>query len=236
MIGAAAGTVLLPEMSRHFSAGDPAGALRAQNRTVALTIALAAPFFIAFVLIPDEIMRGVFLRGRFTAEAASASAAVLAAYGMGLVPLLLISSARSGFQARGNTTVPMVASLLAVLVNITLKIVLYRPFGAAGLAAATAVQAWINLLVLGFIGYLQEVVRPDGTVLRVALAVDGAALALGAFVFAADGRIGTAVANARFADVLHLGLTGAGGAAVYGAALFVALRFAGVRLPLRRRR
>jgi putative peptidoglycan lipid II flippase len=235
VIGAAAGTVLLPEMSRFFSAGDPAGALRAQNRTVALTIALAAPFFIAFVLIPDEIMRGVFLRGRFTVEAASASASVLAAYGLGLLPLLLISSARSGFQARGNTTVPMVASLLAVVFNLALKIALYRPFGAAGLAAATAVGAWINLLVLGFIGYLQEVVRPDETVLRVAVAVDGAALALIVFVFALDGRIGAAVAGTRFAEILHLGLTGLGGAVVYGLALAIALRVAGVRLPLRRR-
>ncbi len=236
VIGAAAGTVLLPEMSRFFSAGNPAGALRAQNRTVALTIALAAPFFVAFVLIPDEIMRGVFLRGRFTVEAASASASVLAAYGVGLLPLLLISSARSGFQARGNTTVPMVASLLAVAVNLALKLALYRPFGAAGLAAATAVGAWINLLVLGFIGYLQEVARPDATVLRVAVAVDVAALALGIFVFAADSRIGAATVDARFADLLHLGFTGAGGTVVYGVALAVALRFAGVRLPLRRAR
>ena len=236
VIGAAAGTVLLPEMSRFFSAGDPAGALRAQNRTVALTIALAAPFFVAFVLIPDEIMRGVFLRGRFTAEAASASASVLAAYGVGLLPLLLISSARSGFQARGNTTVPMVASLLAVAFNLALKIALYRPFGAAGLAAATAFGAWVNLLVLGFIGYLQGVARPDETVLRVAVAVDAAALALGIFVFAADGRLGAATAHLRFADLLHLGFTGAGGTLVYGIALAIALRVAGVRLPLRRRR
>ncbi len=236
VIGVAAGTVLLPEMSRYFSAGDPAGALRAQNRTVALTLALAAPFFVAFVLMPDEIMRGVFLRGKFTAEAAAASGAVLSAYGFGLLPFLLISSARSGFQARGNTTVPMAASLLAVAFNLTLKLALYRPFGAAGLATATAVGAWINLLVLGFIGHLQEVVRPDDTVLRVALAVDAAALALGVYVFAADGRIGGLTAGSRFADFLHLGLTGVGGAAVYGVALFIALRFAGVRLPMRRRR
>ena len=156
VIGVAAGTVLLPEMSRYFSAGDPAGALRAQNRTMALTLALAAPFFIAFALIPDEIMRGVFLRGRFTAEAAAASAAVLSAYGFGLLPILLISSARSGFQARGNTTVPMAASLLAVAFNLVLKLVLYRPFGATGLAAATAVGAWINLLTLCGIGLAAE--------------------------------------------------------------------------------
>ena len=236
VIGVAAGTVLLPEMSRYFAAGDPAGALRAQNRTMAITLAIAAPFFLAFVMIPEEIMRGVFLRGQFTAQAAAASAAVLSANGFGLLPILLISSARSGFQARGNTTVPMLASLFAVAVNLALKIALYKPFGAAGLATATAVGFWINLLILCGMGWLQNVVRPDDMLVRVAVAVDAAALALGIYVVLADGRIGAATAGLRFADLVHLGLTGAGGALIYGVALAVALRVAGVRLPLRRRR
>ena len=235
VIGVAAGTVLLPEMSRFFAGGDAAGALRAQNRTMALTLALAAPFFLAFVLIPDEIMRGVFLRGKFTAEAALASGAVLSAYGFGLLPILLISSARSGFQARGNTTVPMLASLLAVAFNLSLKLVLYRPLGAVGLASATAIGAWINLLTLCGVGWLQNAVRPDDTLVRVAIAVDGAALLLGVYVFMVDPRIAAITAGWRFADALHLAVTGAGGAVVYAAALALALRICGVRLPLRRR-
>ena len=236
VIGVAAGTVLLPEMSRFFSAGNPSGALRAQNRTMAITLAIAAPFFLAFVLIPQEIMRGVFLRGQFTAEAAAASAAVLSAYGFGLLPILLISSARSGFQARGNTTVPMLASLIAVAFNLVLKIALYRPYGAAGLATATAVGFWINLLILCGIGWLQNVVRPDDLLVRVAVAVDAAALVLGLYVVALDGRIAAATAGLRAPDLAHLGVTAAGGAIVYGVALALALRLGGVGLPLRRRR
>ncbi len=70
VIGIAAGTVLLPEMSRLLAAGNPGAALHAQNRTMALTLAVSAPFFIAFIMISDSIMRGVFLRGAFTAYAA----------------------------------------------------------------------------------------------------------------------------------------------------------------------
>ena len=66
VIGIAAGTVLLPEMSRLIAAGDRRPRCTAQNRTMALTLALSAPFFVAFMLIPEPIMRGVFLRGRFT--------------------------------------------------------------------------------------------------------------------------------------------------------------------------
>jgi putative peptidoglycan lipid II flippase len=99
VIGIAAGTVLLPEMSRRFAAGDAGGAFHAQNRTMAITIALCAPFAVAFLMIPDAIMRGVFLRGAFTAEAAQASALVLAAYGAGLMAVVLIRSAVASFQS-----------------------------------------------------------------------------------------------------------------------------------------
>ncbi len=230
VIGIAAGTVLLPEMSRLFANGDVAGALKAKNRTMALTLALSAPFFVAFILVPDVIMRGVFLRGQFTAEAAHASALVLSAYGFGLLPVVLIRSAVSGFQARGNTTVPMAASLTGVACNLALKVALYKPFGAVGLAAATAVGAWINLLTLCAIGWVQGVVRPDDELARVAIAVDVAALALGAFVLLAGSQIEFATRGLRFADEAHLCLLGAGGAAVYGIALLAALGVAGVSL------
>ncbi len=70
VIGIAAGTVLLPEMSRSSRRGNGGAALHAQNRTMALSLALTAPFCIAFLMIPGAIMRGVFLRGAFTAQAA----------------------------------------------------------------------------------------------------------------------------------------------------------------------
>ncbi len=231
VIGVAAGTVLLPEMSRYFSSGDPAGALQAQNRTMALTLALAAPFFLAFILIPNEIMRGVFLHGKFTAEAASASAAVLSAYGFGLLPFLLISSARSGFQARGNTTIPMVASLVAVGCNLALKLALYKHLGAVGLATATAVGAWVNLLILSGIGWRQGVMRPDETLARVALAVDAAAFVLGTFVYIVEPFVARLTLARRFGNQLHLAALGAGGALVYGVMLALALWALHVRLP-----
>ena len=69
VIGIAAGTVLLPEMSRRLAGGDAAGAHRAQNRAFGLTLALAAPFAVAFLAIPDLITAALFKRGAFDAAA-----------------------------------------------------------------------------------------------------------------------------------------------------------------------
>ena len=56
VIGVAAGTVLLPEMSRLLAAGDAAGASGSQNRSIALTLALSAPFLVAFLILPEEVV------------------------------------------------------------------------------------------------------------------------------------------------------------------------------------
>ena len=71
VIGIAAGTVLLPEMARRITAGDEAGARHAQNRAIELTLLLSIPCLVAFLLVPDLIMRALFGRGAFTAADAA---------------------------------------------------------------------------------------------------------------------------------------------------------------------
>jgi putative peptidoglycan lipid II flippase len=179
VIGIAAGTVLLPEMSRRKSAGDHGAAKHAQSRTMALTVALSAPFCVMFALLPELIMRGVFLRGRFTEAAAVASGNVLAAYGFGLVAVVLIASARASFQSHGDTTTPMIASLVSVAFNVGLKLFLYRPFGAPGLAFATAVGAWMNLAILVGLALPRSLMRLDRSFWLISVAVVAACAPVG---------------------------------------------------------
>ena len=230
VIGIAAGTVLLPEMTRFFAGNNFDGALRAQNRAVALSLALSAPFFVAFVLIPDQIMRGVFLRGHFTVQAADASAAVLSAYGFGLLPVVLIRSAVASFQARGDTRTPMIASLCAVAVNVALKLVLYKPLGAVGLAGATATGAWINLAILTGLALRQGSMRFDDVLVKVAVAVDVAALALGAAMIAADPLLAVMTHGRHFGDEMRVAALTVLGGSVYGVVLIGCLHVADVKL------
>jgi putative peptidoglycan lipid II flippase len=231
IIGIAAGTVLLPEMSRRLVGGDHGGAYHAQNRTMALSIALAAPCFVAFIMIPEVIMRGVFLRGAFTEEAVKAAAAVLTAYGFGLVAIVLIRSAVASFQAIGDTRTPMLISLFAVAINIGLKILLFKKLGAVGLATATAVGAWINFALLMIAAVARNLMRPDSVLGKTAAVTSLACFALSAFAlfftlpaaeFAA--RIG------RFENEIELLLLLAGGGLLYALVLGFGLYVSGVRL------
>ena len=161
VIGVAAGTVLLPEMTRRISAGDPLGAARAQNRSIALSLALSAPFLVGFLMIPEELIRGAYMRGAFDGEAALRSARVLEAYGFGLIPMVLIRSAVAPFQSRGDTSTPARCFYAGLAFNVALKLALSGPLGPVGLAIGTAVGAWINFGLLIFLARRWRYSTPD---------------------------------------------------------------------------
>jgi len=231
LIGVAAGTVLLPEMSRRLAAGDESGAVAAQNATMALTIAAAAPFFVAFVTLPELIVAGLFMRGKFGVVDAYASADVLAAYGGGLLALVLVASAKASFQARGDTRTPMTIAFVALAVNVGLKLALFRPLGAVGLATATAAGFWINLAALLGLAMARDTLRFDALFGKVLGATAAACVALVAVT--QIGRAPALALGAHFggaANLVALIALGFAGALAYGGALVAILRLSGVRL------
>jgi putative peptidoglycan lipid II flippase len=148
VIGIAVGTVLLPEMANRLAGGDEAGARDAQNRAIELTLLLSIPCLVAFLLLPELIIRALFARGAFTAADAAAAGATLRAYAIGLPPFVLIRSAATTFLARGDTWTPVKALFFAVLVNVALKILLYEDHAQVGLAFATSIGGWVNVAML----------------------------------------------------------------------------------------
>jgi putative peptidoglycan lipid II flippase len=228
VIGIAAGTVLLSEVSRRVANGDVPGAIHAQNRAMGLTVLLAAPFVVAFTLIPGLIVAALFAHGRFEVEAAYAAGAVLSTYAVGLPAVVLIRSAVSCFQGRGDTTTPMIAALVAVAVNVPLKFLLAPHLGAPGLALATSVGAWVNFLLLYTLAYRAGIARPDAALVRTLAVVAAASAALALAILVGDAAIGrfvSALPNLQretrlaclvligglaYAGVLHAGVKAAG--------------------------
>ena len=182
MIGIAAGTVLLPTMAKHWAAGQDAEAHHAQNQAMALTLLLSAPFLIAFLMVPDTIMRGLFMRGAFDGDAAHAAGSVLAAYTTGLPAVVLIRSVVSSFHARGDTRTPVLAAFTGIGVNIGLKIMLADPWGASGLALATAIGAWINCGLLVALAMARDWMSPDAKLGRWLTAIVVAAMVMSVFL------------------------------------------------------
>jgi putative peptidoglycan lipid II flippase len=222
VIGIAVGTVLLPEMTRRLAAGDEAGARSAQNRAIEFALLLGLPCVVAFLVVPDAIMRGLFMRGRFTADEAHAAAMTLMAYTIGLVPFVLIRSVVAPFLARGDTATPVKAALTGTAVNIVFKFALMGPLAQVGLALATSIGAWINFVLVlwlaaraGFIGADRELKASLGK-----LAAANAALIL-LLVLIAPLVTSLLSALPRFRNEAELLLLALPGAAFYGIVVLV---------------
>src|SRR6266699_290363 len=220
VIGIAVGTVLLPEMSRRITAGDHDGATASQRRAFDFTLLFSVPFVAAFLTVPDVITRAMFARGAFSKADAAAAGATLAAYAVGLIPFVLIRSAVSTFYARKNTATPVRASLTGLGVNMLLKILLMGSLAQVGLALATAVGAWINLLlVLGFAvraGYLEPNRALTQSILK--FAISGVVLGTVLWLAAKYAAVHFSATNGLRDEVALLLLIGVG-TVVYGGSI-----------------
>jgi len=222
VIGIAVGTVLLPEMTHRVAAGDHDAARSAQNRAIEFALILAIPCIVAFLAVPDVIMRGLFVRGRFTAGDAQAAATTLMAYTVGLVPFVLIRSVVAPFLARGDTLTPMKAALIGTAVNIVFKVILMGPLAQVGLALATSIGAWINFILVVYLAARAGHLAADATLKASLIKLAAAGLALALLLFLATPLVHSLFASwPRFRNEAELIMLALLGGALYGALVFV---------------
>lgn len=217
VIGIAAGTVILPEMSRRLAAGDTVGASHAQNRAVEFTLLLSIPCVAAFFIVPDLIMRALFVRGAFTSADAAAAGLTLSAYAFGLLPFVLIRSSVATFFARGDTATPVKAALIAAAVNIAFKFMLMGPLAQVGLALATSIGAWINLGLVIWFGIRAGHIKIDARLRQSAIKLGVAGGVLAVVLWLCSAPVAGFVTGWRgIDDIAALAVLAAIGGTVYG--------------------
>lgn len=164
-------------------------------------------------------MRALFMRGAFTAADAVAAGQTLAAYALGLIPFVLIRSVVATFFARGDTKNPVKAALAAAAVNIGFKFLLVGSLALAqvGLALATSIGAWINLLIVVWLAARAGLIGFDPGLRRAVIKIAAAGIALAVALWLGN------LAAARYlhdgialGDEMKLALLVAIGAVVYG--------------------
>jgi putative peptidoglycan lipid II flippase len=167
-------------------------------------------------------------RNATTKGAPSASVSEAARFWAASAPLSSPSATRvlvdritsASFLSRGDTATPMKVTLVGVAVNVALKIALFRPLGAPGLALATAVGLWIKVAGVFALARRRGWTAPDARLLATFAATLFAAGALALALTLADGLLVRLVAHLpRFAREARLLALIAIGVAVYFPAL-----------------
>jgi putative peptidoglycan lipid II flippase len=148
VIGAAVGTAILPQVSRHVGAGDAKSAATVQSQAAELAMLLCIPAALALSVAAGPLIEALFQGGRFTAEDARLTALTLSIIVIGLPSYVLVKVLTPGFYARQDTATPVKTAAVTLIANIVLNIILIDMYGIAGLAAAMAICSWLNCLML----------------------------------------------------------------------------------------
>jgi putative peptidoglycan lipid II flippase len=109
---------------------------------------VTVPAAIALMVIPQEIIAVIFERGTFTNSDSLQTGRALGAFAVGLPGYVLIKVLQPGYFARENTKSPMWMAGITVLVNIVFSLLLFPFFGHVGIAIATSISAWVNVVLL----------------------------------------------------------------------------------------
>ncbi len=149
LVGVAIGVVLLPEVSRRLRAGDGEGVHDSQNRAMEFALFLTLPAALALMAMPVPVVSVLFERGAFTHADTQATAAALAAFAAGLPAFVLIKVFSPAFFAREDTRTPMQYAAISVGLNIALALALFPLIHHVGIALATTIASWANVLLLG---------------------------------------------------------------------------------------
>lgn len=148
VIGVAIGVVLLPDLTRRLRTESAENVFHTQNRALEFAMALTLPATVALVAIPFTIMRVLFERGAFTAADTSATGWAVLAFSMGLPAFVAIKVFQPSYFAREDTRTPTIQGGISVAVNVAGSLAMFPVIGHVGIAAATALAAWVNAVML----------------------------------------------------------------------------------------
>ena len=150
VIGAAIGTAILPQVSRHVDIGEADKAARVQGQAADLAMLLCLPAALALAASALPLVSAIFEAGRFNARDAHFTALTLSLMALGLPAYVLVKVLTPGFYARRDTATPVKIALVVLVVNVILNFVLIwgLGLGIGGLAAAVAISSWLNCIIL----------------------------------------------------------------------------------------
>jgi len=148
IFGIALASASLPAMSRQAAAGDTRGVATTLNFALRLATYVSAPATVGLVVLSVPITRVLFERGRFSAADTEATAVALVWYAVGLVAFAGARIAAQAFYAIAEPGTAVKLGVLAIAANVLFAAALMRPMGHAGLAAASSLGAYVNLLAL----------------------------------------------------------------------------------------
>ncbi|MGV2930527.1 murein biosynthesis integral membrane protein MurJ [Vreelandella venusta] len=157
IFGVAIGTIILPALSKRHAEQSTEHFSAMLDWAIRVVLLLGVPAALALAVLAEPFLITLFHYGAMTDTDIQMAAMSLRAYAFGLVAFMLIKVLAPGFFARQDTKTPVKVGIIAMVANMVFNLLLIWPLAHAGLALATALSAFLNAGLLGYLLYRQKV-------------------------------------------------------------------------------
>ncbi|MDR2709288.1 MAG: murein biosynthesis integral membrane protein MurJ [Elusimicrobiota bacterium] len=148
IFGLALATVSLPAMSKAASLKDIKTLNNSLNFSIKLSVFAMLPAAAGLMAVGLPIVKLLFERGRFDAYASLITNKALFYYSLGLPAYAITKLLANAFYSFCDTKTPVVTACASMVLHVILCIVLMYPMQTGGLALATSLSAYFNLILL----------------------------------------------------------------------------------------
>lgn len=141
-------TAVFPQLSRQNAQHNMRSIKRTTRTGMGMVTLIVLPMSAALIFFAEPIIRILFERGAFGADAVRLTAESLTFYSIGLIFYSYRDVLSNVFYSMQDTKIPTFNSILAVLLNIGLNYALIGPLAHKGLALATSLSSVITVIML----------------------------------------------------------------------------------------
>jgi putative peptidoglycan lipid II flippase len=151
VFGVAFSIAAMPVLARHAAQKDIQGMRETLVSSLTMVFCLTIPATAGLILLAEPIIRLIFERGAFVSADTTATAQALSLYAIGLFAYSANKILVPVFYALDDTKYPVIASFLAVIVNILIITATIGSFQYKAIALSVSCTMVLNFLFLSLI-------------------------------------------------------------------------------------
>jgi putative peptidoglycan lipid II flippase len=148
VFGLALASVSLPAMSKAYAQKDIASLKDSLNYSIRFSVFALLPAMAGLMAIGLPIVKLLFEHGNFNEAASLMTNNALFFYSLGLPAYAMAKIFANAFYSFQDTKTPVKAAAAAMILHVALCIILMRVLDVGGLALATAIASYFQLLLL----------------------------------------------------------------------------------------
>ena len=145
---ASIGMVLLPKLSTDAQNKTKLEVLNSLKKIMGVVTPVILVITAIYLMIGENLVSVAFQRGEFTYESTIAVSNCVVGYAVGFIFILVKELFIKYFYAQEDTSTPMMANIVGIVVNIVLSLFLSSRIGVQGIAYATSFSYLVSDLVL----------------------------------------------------------------------------------------